>query len=337
MLVAARDRVDGAERRLATGPTASPAAPTPQSVRADEASSCGRSAARGAPPARWRWPTPRRPGRRAVASAGPRRSTPRQRHLDGLAARARRSTPPACSPGAGRSPRSERGASCARPTTSPPATRIVTQFALGRLASTVGEPGSPRTIRTPVNAQPTPTLAPLPPATPRRSPSSSGSCASSRPATSMSTRLADRVARATELIALCRERIGAARLRIDQVIADLDRPDGLRHRPPAAERGRSVWTSTAWAHGDAAVWERWPPLSPRPRRPIGLVACSDGAGDGGQRPDAAAHRDHGHGGGDRGVDDDAAASTTRCSAATRSPRSPAPSVCPCRRSWCSTP
>ena len=34
--------------------------------------------------------------------------------------------------------------------------------------------------------------------------------------------LATKVARATELITLCRERIGAARLRIDQVIADLD-------------------------------------------------------------------------------------------------------------------
>jgi len=32
------------------------------------------------------------------------------------------------------------------------------------------------------------------------------------------------VARATELIARCRERIGAARLRIDEVIADLDGP-----------------------------------------------------------------------------------------------------------------
>ena len=35
-------------------------------------------------------------------------------------------------------------------------------------------------------------------------------------------RLADRVARATELIAVCRQRIGDARLRIDEVIADLD-------------------------------------------------------------------------------------------------------------------
>lgn len=35
-------------------------------------------------------------------------------------------------------------------------------------------------------------------------------------------RLADRVARATELITVCRERIGQARLRIDEVIADLD-------------------------------------------------------------------------------------------------------------------
>jgi exodeoxyribonuclease VII small subunit len=38
-------------------------------------------------------------------------------------------------------------------------------------------------------------------------------------------RLADRVARATELIAVCRDRIGAARLRIDEVIADLDDVD----------------------------------------------------------------------------------------------------------------
>ena len=37
-------------------------------------------------------------------------------------------------------------------------------------------------------------------------------------------RLADRVARAADLIALCRTRIDAARLRIDEVIADLDAP-----------------------------------------------------------------------------------------------------------------
>ncbi len=35
-------------------------------------------------------------------------------------------------------------------------------------------------------------------------------------------RLADRVARATELIAVCRRRIGTARMRIEAVIADLD-------------------------------------------------------------------------------------------------------------------
>ena len=35
-------------------------------------------------------------------------------------------------------------------------------------------------------------------------------------------RLADRVARAAELIAVCRSRITAARLRIDAVVADLD-------------------------------------------------------------------------------------------------------------------
>ena len=38
-------------------------------------------------------------------------------------------------------------------------------------------------------------------------------------------RLAGRVARAADLIALCRDRIGNARLRIDEVIADLDRSD----------------------------------------------------------------------------------------------------------------
>ena len=35
-------------------------------------------------------------------------------------------------------------------------------------------------------------------------------------------RLAERVARAAELIGLCRDRISAARIRIDEVIADLD-------------------------------------------------------------------------------------------------------------------
>ena len=44
-------------------------------------------------------------------------------------------------------------------------------------------------------------------------------------------RLADRVARAAHLIALCRERIGAARLSIDEVNADLDRPDGSPTAP----------------------------------------------------------------------------------------------------------
>jgi exodeoxyribonuclease VII small subunit len=38
-------------------------------------------------------------------------------------------------------------------------------------------------------------------------------------------RLADRVARASDLIAVCRQRIGDARLRIDEVIADLDAGD----------------------------------------------------------------------------------------------------------------
>jgi exodeoxyribonuclease VII small subunit len=38
-------------------------------------------------------------------------------------------------------------------------------------------------------------------------------------------RLADRVARAAELISLCRDRISTARIRIDAVIADLDGND----------------------------------------------------------------------------------------------------------------
>jgi len=40
-------------------------------------------------------------------------------------------------------------------------------------------------------------------------------------------RLAERVARAADLIALCRHRIGNARIRIDEVIADLDAPTRL--------------------------------------------------------------------------------------------------------------
>lgn len=35
-------------------------------------------------------------------------------------------------------------------------------------------------------------------------------------------RLADRVQRAAELIRICRERIGAARVHIEQVVAELD-------------------------------------------------------------------------------------------------------------------
>jgi exodeoxyribonuclease VII small subunit len=38
--------------------------------------------------------------------------------------------------------------------------------------------------------------------------------------------LADRVARAAELIRLCRERIRATRLEVEQIVADLDGPEG---------------------------------------------------------------------------------------------------------------
>lgn len=40
-------------------------------------------------------------------------------------------------------------------------------------------------------------------------------------------RLGDRVARAADLIALCRERISTARLRIDHVVAELDATSAL--------------------------------------------------------------------------------------------------------------
>jgi exodeoxyribonuclease VII small subunit len=38
-------------------------------------------------------------------------------------------------------------------------------------------------------------------------------------------RLAERVARAATLIRWCRDRIGTARLQIEQVVAELDRPN----------------------------------------------------------------------------------------------------------------
>jgi exodeoxyribonuclease VII small subunit len=38
--------------------------------------------------------------------------------------------------------------------------------------------------------------------------------------------LAERVARAAELIRLCRERIRATRLEVEQIVSDLDGPDG---------------------------------------------------------------------------------------------------------------
>ena len=53
-------------------------------------------------------------------------------------------------------------------------------------------------------------------------------------------RLADRVARASELIAVCRRRIGTARLRIDEVIADLDGPADDPADGPA-ERSEAGW------------------------------------------------------------------------------------------------
>lgn len=49
-------------------------------------------------------------------------------------------------------------------------------------------------------------------------------------------RLADRVARAATLIAVCRERISTARIRIDEVIADLD---AMSEQNDASPRNRS--------------------------------------------------------------------------------------------------
>jgi exodeoxyribonuclease VII small subunit len=46
-------------------------------------------------------------------------------------------------------------------------------------------------------------------------------------------RLAERVARAAELIGLCRDRISKARIRIDEVIADLDGGDSADVTEPS--------------------------------------------------------------------------------------------------------
>ena len=73
-------------------------------------------------------------------------------------------------------------------------------------------------------------------------------------------KLADRVARATELIAVCRDRIGAARLRIDEVIADLDG----RVAPPTSGMTPSQ-TLRATPHG-FDPWHPLPRVSPRSPR-----------------------------------------------------------------------
>ena len=39
-------------------------------------------------------------------------------------------------------------------------------------------------------------------------------------------RLAERVKRASELIALCRERISAARMEVEQIVTEVDGPQG---------------------------------------------------------------------------------------------------------------
>ncbi len=48
-------------------------------------------------------------------------------------------------------------------------------------------------------------------------------------------RLADRVARAAQLITFCRDRIGSARVQIDEVLADLD--DAAPQRPSSSSSG----------------------------------------------------------------------------------------------------
>ena len=61
-----------------------------------------------------------------------------------------------------------------------------------------------------------------PPATPTHSPNSTPSCRELEGSDVDVDRLADRVARASTLILLCREKISNAQLRIEQVTADLD-------------------------------------------------------------------------------------------------------------------
>ena len=98
-------------------------------------------------------------------------------------------------------------------------------------------------------------------------------------------RLADRVARAADLIALCRDRIGNARLRIDEVIADLDagsepatRPTANRHslRAVTAEAPPSLRliADRVAVRLDAVLvpeLERWASLDPDLRDPMAEI------------------------------------------------------------------
>ncbi len=52
-------------------------------------------------------------------------------------------------------------------------------------------------------------------------------------------RLADRVARAAELVQVCRERIGSARLRIEQIVVGLDAAVDEDREPGDAPDGES--------------------------------------------------------------------------------------------------
>jgi exodeoxyribonuclease VII small subunit len=65
-------------------------------------------------------------------------------------------------------------------------------------------------------------LTARPPATPTHSPNSTAILRELEGSDVDVDHLADRVARASELITLCREKISAAQLRIEQVTADLD-------------------------------------------------------------------------------------------------------------------
>ena len=146
-----------------------------------------------------------------------------ERHLAGIEARVRALDPVNVLARGWSITRSADGRVCASPT-DVAVGDVITTAARCRFAA------QPRRARR--EGHLTASAAPRSPAMPRRSTSSTRILRELEGTDVDVDRLADRVARATELIALCRQRIGDARLRIDEVIADLDGERRRRRRWP---------------------------------------------------------------------------------------------------------